>query len=368
MARWKVAGISFDHMHMGDNLRMAHEHPDIEIVALCDDQSGRMESAGRKFGIPSQRLFHDEKLLFKEVQPDIVLLCPATARHAEWVNRVAPFNVHILIEKPFAASLGEANAMIAAQAKTGKTLAINWPLAWVPAHVTTKRLIDEGVIGEVIEVHYYDGNRGPLWHVAGKEVTTAETVAKEKPHSWFYKKEHGGGSLLDYLGYGVTLGTWFLNGRVPLEVTTIADSPPGLEVDEHSITIARYERGLSKFETRWGTFTDPWTHQPQPRCGFVLVGSEGTISSYDYAPTIRVQTPQHPEGEDLPVDHLKPPFQNPVQYVIHCLENDLPIQGPLSTELSRIGQRIIDAAVYSARERRTVVLTKVDNSHSGGRG
>jgi glucose-fructose oxidoreductase len=40
-----------------------------------------------------------------------------------------------------------------------------------------------------------------------------------------------------------------------------------LEVDEHSVTLARYDCGLSKFETRWGTFTDPWTHRPQPRCG-----------------------------------------------------------------------------------------------------
>ena len=47
---------------------------------------------------------------------------------------------------------------------------------------------------------------------------------------------------------------------------------------------------LSKFETRWGTFTDPWTLQPQPKCGFVIVGSEGTISSYDYEEVIRVQT------------------------------------------------------------------------------
>ena len=76
--------------------------------------------------------------------------------------------------------------------------------------------------------------------------------------------------ILDYLGYGVTLGTWFQGGRAPLEVMTMVDKKPGLEVDEHSITIARYAHGLSKYETRWGTFTDPWTLQPQPKCGFVL--------------------------------------------------------------------------------------------------
>ena len=109
---------------------------------------------------------------------------------------------------------------------------------------------------------------------------------------------------------GVTLGAWFHGGRAPIEVTTVVDEPPGLEVDEHSITVARYVVGLSKYETRWGTFSDPWTHQPQPKCGFVVVGREGTISSYDYEPTIRVQTKAQPEAHDLPVDTLQAPRRN----------------------------------------------------------
>src|SRR5262245_58699834 len=213
MARWKIAGLCLDHMHMGDNLRMAFEHPGVEIVGLCDEHPERMKAAAEAFHIPANRLFTDERKLCQATQPDIVLLCPATARHGEWVRRVAPLGVHVIVEKPFAASVAEADSMIAAMKASGKLLAINWPLAWVAAHVTAKRLIDEGKIGDVIEVHYYDGNRGPLWHLADKKATTPEQVAKEKPHSWFYKKEHGGGSLLDYLGYGVTLGTWFLNGR-----------------------------------------------------------------------------------------------------------------------------------------------------------
>jgi glucose-fructose oxidoreductase len=262
----------------------------------------------------------------------------------------------VLVEKPFAATLAEADRMIAAMAATGKRLAINWPLAWYPPHVTSKRLIDAGAIGEVVEVHYYDGNRGPLRHTAGK-VELAPTAA-QKTTSWFYQAAKGGGSLLDYLGYGVTLGTWFLDGAAPLEVTTVVDRPAGLDVDEHSITIVRYERGLSKFETRWGTFTDPWTMQPQPKCGFVIVGREGTISSYDYEPTIRMQSRTHPEGEEITVDVLQAPFQNPVQYIVHCMETGEPVRGPLSIELCRIGQQIVDSARQSAREGRTVPLAQ----------
>ena len=38
MSKWKIAGINFDHLHMGDNLRMAFEHADVEIVGICDEQ------------------------------------------------------------------------------------------------------------------------------------------------------------------------------------------------------------------------------------------------------------------------------------------------------------------------------------------
>lgn len=358
MKKWKIAGINFDHMHMGDNLRMAFNHPDVEIVALCDEQPERMQSAIKNFNIPDDRVFTDYRECLEKTKPDIVLLCPATAAHADWTDNVAPYDVHVIMEKPFASSIREADRMIAAMNRTGKSLAINWPLAWYLSHRTARRLIDDGTIGDVIEVHYYDGNRGPLWHLADKVETTAEQVEREKLDSWFYKKAYGGGSLLDYLGYGTTLGTWYLNGESPIEITTVINQTEGVEVDEHSITIARYRRGLSKFETRWGTITDPWTMQPQPKCGFVLVGTAGTISSYDYEKTVRVQTRDCPQGRDIPADELKPPFQNPVQYVIHCLESGKPIDGPLSPALSRIGQQIVDSAVLSARERRTVPLIR----------
>ncbi|MDW8308456.1 MAG: Gfo/Idh/MocA family oxidoreductase [Verrucomicrobiales bacterium] len=350
----RVAGINFDHFHMGDLLRMAFNHPQVEIVGICDEDPARMQDAIRNFRIPTERVFTDVEACLEKTKPDFVILCPATARHAEYVERVAPFRVHLLVEKPFAASVAEADRMIAAARRSGVMLAINWPLRWMPSHATAYRLLSEGRIGELQEVHYYDGNRGPLWHGADKIEIIPTPAMKRK--SWFYKRKLGGGSLLDYLGYGTTLGTWFHGGRKPTEVTAVTDWPNGLEVDEHSITIARYACGLSKFETRWGTFTDPWTHQPQPKCGFVLKGSDGTISSYDYEPTVRMQTRRKPEGEVIRADKLKPPFQNPIQYFVECLRRDRPPEGPLSPAISRIGQQIVDSAVLSAKLKRTVKL------------
>jgi predicted dehydrogenase len=354
--RWKVVGINFDHFHMGDLLRMAHEHPEVELAGISDEQPERMEGAKKNFGLSNDQVFTDYRALLEKTQPDLVILCPAAASHGEWTRRVAEFKVNMVVEKPFAASLAEADEMVAAVAPTGKLLAINWPLRWFPCYVQMKRMIDDGVIGQVTNVYHHGGNRGPLYHGADKEEKVPTT--EEKQASWFYKKALGGGSLLDYMGYGTTMGTWFHGGRKPIEVTCMVDQPEGLEVDEHSITIARYDVGLSKFETRWGTFTDPWTHQPQPNCGFTVCGTDGTLFAPDYSEVVRVQTRERPEGYEVKAEDLKSPERNPIEYLLHCIETGEKVTGPLSIEISRIGQQIVDTAVLSAREKRTVKLVE----------
>lgn len=353
---WRIAGINFDHFHMGDLLRMAVEHPQVEVVGISDEQPARMEEAIRKLGVRRDQAFTDYRACLEKTKPDIVILCPAASKHGEWVKKVAPYGAHLMVEKPFAASLKEADAMVRAMPKD-RTLMINWPLQWVRSHRKAYELVAAGHIGEVLNVWHFGGNRGPLWHGADKDEKTPAQVAAEKPHSWFYQKKHGGGSLLDYLGYGTTLGTWFQGGRRPLDVTAVADRPPGLEVDEHSIVVARYAHGLSKFETRWGTFTDPWTLQPLPQCGFVIAGTEGTISSGDYDPFVTVQTRRRPKQHVIAAPEPKKPHCNPVQYLLHCLDHGEPLQGPVSLPISRIGQEIVDAAVRSAASGRTVKLS-----------
>lgn len=339
---------------MGDLLRNVHDHPNAEIVGVCDEEPAAMQSAIEALQVPESRVFTDAAECMNTAKPDLVILCPPTGQHAEWAERIAPFGAAMLIEKPFAASLADADRMIAAVEKTGQPMMINWPARWDRSHYTTWRLINDGLIGDIIEVHHYGGNRGPLYHGADK--VEFEPTAEDKNRSWWYDAESGGGSLRDYLGYGVTMGTWFNGGQRPIQVTCVMTAAPGVAVDEHSITVARYAHGLSKFETRWGTFTDPWVHQPQPKCGYVVRGTGGTIASYDYESTVRVQTAERPEGYDQPVDDLPRGESNGVEYMLARLGAGAPIEGPLSPQVSRIGQQIIETAIRSAEQQRTLPL------------
>lgn len=356
MAKTRIVGISFDHMHMGDLLRLVHSHPDAEIVGIFDPDRAKMEAAIKNFSIPEDRVFIDFDECMKATNPDLAILCAATADHASYTEQLAAYRTHVIVEKPFASSVADARRMIAAMKPKGQILAINWPLAWVESHATAKRIMDEGTIGKLIEFHSYGGNRGPLYHLADKLEVSPEEVESQKPNSWWYKRASGGGSLLDYLGYGATFCTWYMNGEAPLEITCTTDETPGIEVDQHSITVCRYARGLSKMETRWGTLTDPWNIQPQPICGFTFVGTEGTLSSPDYATHVSVQTRRNPEPTLVRVDPLPVGRRNVIEYVLGCVATGQAITGPLDPQLSLTAQRIIDTATRSAHEKRTLAL------------
>ena len=174
---------------------MAHDHPEAEIAGIFDPDPDRMSRAISDFGIPDGRVFTDLKKCVASARPDLAILCVNTAAHAEYTERLAALGVNVMVEKPFAATADDARRMIEAMEKAGKLLAINWPLAWVESHATAKRWVDDGKIGKLTEVHSYGGNRGPLYHLADKVEVSREEVERQKPASWWYKRESGGGSL-----------------------------------------------------------------------------------------------------------------------------------------------------------------------------
>jgi glucose-fructose oxidoreductase len=339
---------------MGDLLRLVAETPGCSIAGIYDADIHKMSTAITTHSLPMDCVYTDLSTALSNSGADAAIVCSTTAEHASVTEAAFEAGLHVICEKPFATNVADADRMIDAAAKAGKTLAINWPLAWYPPHITTKRLIDEGVIGEVLEVHFYDGNRGPLRHLADKVEVSEADAAEMKRASWWYDPARGGGSLLDYLGYGTTLGTWFMDGREPLTVTAITDNVDATFVDEHAIVVCRYASGLSKFETRWGTFTDPWTIQPQPKCGFVVVGSSGTISSYDYEDHVMIQTMDHPVPRQFAVDTVAAPMRNIIEHFDAVALTPELLHAPLTTKICRIGQKIVDLAVASAAAGRTL--------------
>src|ERR1700746_1707819 len=77
MRTWRVAGINFDHLHMGDLLREGDEHPCHETIAICHVETDRMEAARKALSIPDDRVFTDVDRCIRSAKPDLIILCPA---------------------------------------------------------------------------------------------------------------------------------------------------------------------------------------------------------------------------------------------------------------------------------------------------
>ena len=95
----------------------------------------------------------------------------------------------------------------------------------------------------------------------------------------------------------------------------------------------------------------------------MLVGTDGSISSYDYDDFVTLQTRAHPEPTQVPADTLPPGEDAAVDYILARIDDGLPVTGPLDPALSLLGQRIIDSAVLSAATGRTVparAMTETD--------
>jgi len=80
-----MAGINFDHIHMGDWLRQVHDHPSAAIAGICDADPARMAGAIATFGTAPAFVFTDVAACVA-IRPDMVILCPATADHAKQVR------------------------------------------------------------------------------------------------------------------------------------------------------------------------------------------------------------------------------------------------------------------------------------------
>ncbi|RQG99194.1 Gfo/Idh/MocA family protein [Natrarchaeobius oligotrophus] len=339
---WRFVGANFDQMHMNTNLEWVHSHPDAELVGVCDEEpgtsTGSLPEAVSDLEIPDGDVYDDLDACLEETAPDVVLGCPRNAEHATFVERVAPYDVHLAIEKPLAATLAGADRMLEAW-NDENLFVINWPVLWDPVQHEVRQLVETGIVGDVLEIQYYGGNAGA-----------------PPDGSWFYDLEAGGGSLLDYLGYGATFSTWFRGGELPTDVTAETYVPDGMAVDVQSSTVCRYESGLSTLQTSWRLLTNPWEIQPQPAKGYEIVGTEGAISTRDREAPIRVTTADEPEGYAVEPDPLPDRFDDLVCYVIDRLETGESPEGPADPVFCRAAHRIVESARRSADRDETVAL------------
>ncbi len=183
--------------------------PGVSVTALADpDEKGR-EAAARRAG--AARTYADWRAMLGEEKPDLVAIGPRwVEQRLEMITAAAEAGAHVYMEKPLAASLEEADAIVAVAAKHRIKIALAHQVMLAPAIVHLKRCVEEGLIGELLEMRtrgkedaraggedlmvlgthccylmrYFGG--APLWCAArvtrdGRDITAADRRAATEP-------------------------------------------------------------------------------------------------------------------------------------------------------------------------------------------
>lgn len=116
-----------------------------DIVAVIDRDPARAEAYARDFGIP--RWGSDAGALLAEVRPDFVDIATTVASHRALVELAARHARLVICQKPFAETLEDAAAMVAACDARGVQLAVHENFRWQRPIREVKALLDQGAIG-----------------------------------------------------------------------------------------------------------------------------------------------------------------------------------------------------------------------------
>lgn len=125
--------------------------PQTQVVAVADpDAEGRAKAQERT---GAARAFADFADLLRQEKPDIVSICPRhTDQRLAMVTAAAEAGCHLYLEKPFAATLPEADRMVAAIRKARVKVQLAHQMRLSPFTVEARRLIEAGEIGDIQEV------------------------------------------------------------------------------------------------------------------------------------------------------------------------------------------------------------------------
>ena len=128
-----------------------HAFPQTQVVAVADpDAEGRAKAQDRT-GAP--RAYADYRHLLEKEKPDIVSICPRhTDQRLAMTTAAAEAGCHMYHEKPFAATLADADRMVEAIRKAGVKVQLAHQMRRSPFTIKAQQMIEAGEIGEIHEV------------------------------------------------------------------------------------------------------------------------------------------------------------------------------------------------------------------------
>ncbi|HEV7941418.1 MAG TPA: Gfo/Idh/MocA family oxidoreductase [Solirubrobacteraceae bacterium] len=265
---------------------------------------------------------------------DAVYISTPNDRHAPQALAAIEAGKHVLCEKPLAATVADARAMVAAAEPAGVTLGVNHHLRSAPANLMAKELIDSERIGTVLGARFFHGTELPVG------LRTWRTGSPEA----------GAGAALDLTVHGADLLRFLLSGEIEEVAAFCAHQGMSTHPDIEDAVAGVLRLSGGQLVTFHDAFTTPYVHTRVE-----IYGSAGSITIEDAMlddPVATVTLYDESGAHQIPLDQSEGLYVRTVR-----LFNEAVKGRGAPTASGEDGLRslmVASAALQAAREMRTV--------------
>jgi predicted dehydrogenase len=198
-----------------------------DLTAVCDVSAERAKAFADRFGT---RGYADVDAMLSEGKVEAVVIGTPHPLHAAPAIRAAEAGVHVLVEKPLAATLDDCDAMLAAAKRAGVLLGVISQRRFFEPVRRVKEAIDAGKIGRpALGVFTMYSWREPAYY-------------QSDPWRGRWDTE-GGGVLVNQSPHQLDLLRWFLGPVAEVSGYWANVNHPGVEVDDTAVAVLRFQNG-----------------------------------------------------------------------------------------------------------------------------
>lgn len=260
--RLALAGISHGHSSwiLGRNNDAV-----ASLEGIFEKDKALIDKYSRQYNIDRSLFFTSLEEMLDKIKPEAVLAFGSTFDHLEIVKACAPRGIHVMVEKPLATTVQQAEEIFRLAKTNNIHVLTNYETSWYPSTDKTRQLItDSNYIGKITKGVFHHGHEGP------KKIRVSEEF-----FSWLTDSvKNGGGALMDFGCYGANIMSWLMDGEVPVSVTAITQNlQPEIykNVEDEATIIIRYKNAHAIIQASWN-----W---PFNRKDMDIYGSGGMISA-----------------------------------------------------------------------------------------
>jgi predicted dehydrogenase len=236
-----VAGLTHDHVH---NIMHQFKNGQVIIVGIAESDQQLIARYKKSYQLPDSLFYNDLPSLIAHTHPDAVLAYNAISEHLGVVTVCAPKGISVMVEKPLATTVKDADRIAALAGQYHIHVLVNYETTWYDTNQQIFEMVNNNAIGATRKMIVHDGHEGP------KEIGCSPDFL-----NWLTDPvKNGGGAIRDFGCYGANLMTWLMNGKAPISVTAITHHiKPAIypKVDDDATILLEYPDATGIIEASW---------------------------------------------------------------------------------------------------------------------